>query len=84
MAETILWYIVLFAMGACVVSAYAIADDLLRQWDQRKNSKKKTEIKSQVAAKAEPVQPDVSAKAVVRGYDSATCFGRTRSFELMN
>jgi hypothetical protein len=73
-AETILWYILLLAIGAGVVFTYGIADDLLRQWHQRKNSKKKTEIESHRAVKPEPVQPAVSAKSVVRGYDSRDLF----------
>jgi hypothetical protein len=74
MAETILWYILLLAIGAGVVFTYAIADELIHQWHQRKNLKKKTEIESHRAIKPEPVQANVSAKPVVRGYDSRDLF----------
>jgi hypothetical protein len=74
MAETILWYILLLSTGAGVVFTYAIADELFHQWRQRKNKKKNTEIESHVAVKPEPVQPAISAKPVVRGYDSPDLF----------
>ncbi|HYT56570.1 MAG TPA: hypothetical protein VEQ38_17835 [Verrucomicrobiae bacterium] len=35
MADTILWYILLFAIGAGVLT-YGIADDLFHQWWQKK------------------------------------------------
>jgi hypothetical protein len=74
MADTIIWYILLLAIGAGVVFTYAIADELFHQWRQRKNLKKKTEIESHPAVKPEPVQPAVSAKSVVRGCDSRDLF----------
>jgi hypothetical protein len=74
MAETIVWYIFLFAIGAGVVFTYGIADDLFHQRHQRTNNKKKTEIESHRAVKLEPVQPVVSVKPVVRGYDSRDLF----------
>jgi hypothetical protein len=69
-AETILWYILLLAIGASAVFTYAIADELFHQWRQRKNMKKKTETENHRAVKPEPLQPAISAKPVVRGYDS--------------
>ena len=74
MADTILWYILLLAIGAGVVFTYAIADELFHQWHQRKNLKKKTETENTWVVKPEPVQPAVSAKPVVRGYDSPDLF----------
>ena len=74
MAETILWYILLLAVGAGIVFTYAIADEVFHQWRQRKNMKKKIETENHRAVKPEPVQPDVSAKPVVRGYDSPDLF----------
>jgi hypothetical protein len=74
MAETILWYVLLLAIGAGVVFTYGIADDLFYQWRQRKNKKKKPEIESNLGVTPEPVQPAVSAKPVVRGYDSRDLF----------
>jgi hypothetical protein len=76
MVETILWYILLLAIGAGVVFTYAIADEVFHQWHQRKNRKKQTEIENHPAVKLEPesVQPAVSAKSVVRGYDSRDLF----------
>jgi hypothetical protein len=71
-AETILWYILLLAIGAGVVFTYGIADELFHRWHQVKNNKKKTEIKLHRAVKPEPVQ--LSAKPVVRGYDSRDLF----------
>jgi hypothetical protein len=73
MAETILWYILLLAIGAGLVFTYAIADDLLHQWHQTKNLKNKTKSEKRRAVRPEPVRP-VSAKAVVRGYDSRELF----------
>jgi hypothetical protein len=74
MAETILWYILLLAFGAGVVFTYGIVDDLFCQWRQRKNMQKKVETGKYRAVKPEPVQPAVSAKPVVRGYDSRDLF----------
>ncbi len=74
MAETILWYILLLAIGAGVVFTYGIADDLLHRWRLRKKMKKKLETENHRTVKAEPVQPAVSAKPVVRGYDSRDLF----------
>ncbi len=74
MTETILWYILLLAIGAGVVFTYAIADELFHQWHQRKNLKKKTETENDRAVKPEPLQPAISAKPVVRGYDSRDLF----------
>jgi hypothetical protein len=74
MAETVLWYILLLAIGAGVVFTYAIADDLFYQWRQRKNMKKKTETENHRAVKTEPVQPAANTKSVVRGYDSPDLF----------
>jgi hypothetical protein len=74
MAETILWYVLLLAIGAGVVFTYAIADELFHQWHQRKNLKKKTETENDRAVKPEPLQPTISAKPVVRGYDSRDLF----------
>jgi hypothetical protein len=74
MAETILWYILLLAIGACIVFTYGIVDNLFHQWRQRKNMKKKVETENHRAVKPEPVRPAVSAKPVVRGYDSRDLF----------
>ena len=74
MADTILWYILLLAIGAGVVLTYGIADDLFHQWHQRKNMKKKTETENHRTVKPEPVQPAASAKPFVRGYDSRDLF----------
>jgi hypothetical protein len=74
MAETILWYLLLMAIGAGAVFIYGIADDLFYQWQQRKNNKKKPEIESHRVEKSEPVQPAISAKHLVRGYDSRDLF----------
>jgi hypothetical protein len=74
MAETILWYILLLAIGAGVVFTYGIVDDLFHQWHQRKNIEKKVETGNHRAVKPEPVQPTVSTKPVVRGYDSRDLF----------
>jgi hypothetical protein len=74
MAETILWYILLLAIGAGVIFTYGIVDDLFHQWRQRKNLQKKVETENHWAKKPEPVQPAVSAKPVVRGYDSRDLF----------
>jgi len=74
MTETILWYILLLAIGAGVVFTYAIADEFFHQWHQRKNLKKKTETENDRAVKPEPLQPAISAKPVVRGYDSRDLF----------
>ena len=74
MAETILWYLLLLAIGAGVVVTYGIADDLFYQWHQRKNNKKKTEIESHRVEKPERAQPGISAKPPVRGYDSRDLF----------
>jgi hypothetical protein len=74
MVETILWYILLLAIGAGVVFTYGIADELFHQRRQRKNMKKKTETESRRDIKPEPMQPAVSAKSVVRGYDSRDLF----------
>jgi len=62
------------AIGAGVVFTYAIADELFHQWHQRKNLKKKTETENDRAVKPEPLQPAISAKPVVRGYDSRDLF----------
>ena len=69
MAETIVWYILLLAIGAGVV-----VNDLFRQWSQRKNLNKKGETGNHRAVKPKPVQLTVSAKPVVRGYDSRDLF----------
>jgi hypothetical protein len=74
MAETILWYILLLAFGAGVVFTYGIVDDLFHQWRLRKNLKKKVETGDHQAVRPEPVQPAVSAKPLVRGYDSRDLF----------
>jgi hypothetical protein len=74
MAETILWYVLLLAIGAGVVFTYAIADELFHQWHQRKILKKKTGTENDRAVKPEPLQPAISAKPVVRGYDSPDLF----------
>jgi hypothetical protein len=74
MAETILWYILLLAFGASVVFTYGIADDLLHRWRLIKKMKEKLETENHRILKAEPVQPAVSAKPVVRGYDSRDLF----------
>ena len=50
------------------------SDDLRHLWRQRKNMKKKVETGNYRAVKPEPVQPTVSAKPVVRGYDSRDLF----------
>ena len=67
-------YIFLLAIRAGVVFTYAIADDLFRQSGQRKKNKKKTEIESHRAVELKPVRSAVSAKPVVRGYDSRELF----------
>ena len=74
MAETILWYILLLAIGAGVVFTYAIADEFFHQWHQRKNNKKKTEIENHRVDKPESQQPVISSKPLVRGYDSRDLF----------
>ena len=74
MAETIVWYILIFATGAGIIFTYAIADELFHQRRQRKNMKKETETESRRDIKPEPVQAAVSAKSVVRGYDSRDLF----------
>jgi hypothetical protein len=74
MAETILWYILLLAIGAGVVFTYAIADELFHQWRQRKDRKKKTETENHLAVKPEPMQRTVDTKLIVRGYDSPDLF----------
>ena len=74
MAETILWYILLLAIGAGVVFTYGIADDLFYQWQQRKNMKKETETEKHRSVKPKPLQPAVDTKPVVRGYDSRDLF----------
>jgi hypothetical protein len=75
MAETIVWYILLLAIGAGVVFAYGIADDVFHRWRQRNNMKKKLETENDQTVKAEPVQTAISTKpAVVRGYDSRDLF----------
>ena len=74
MAETILWYVLLIAIGAGVVVTYGIADDLFYQWHQRKNNKKKPKIESHRDEKPQPAEPDISAKPLVRGYDSRDLF----------
>ncbi|SRR6266498_5098662 len=74
MAETIVWYIFLFAIGAGVVLTYGIADDLFHQWRQRKNLKKKTENENQQAVKPKPMQRTVDTEPIVRGYDSPDLF----------
>ena len=74
MAETIVWYILLIAIGAGVVLTYGIADKLSHQWSQRKHNKKKTEIESHRTIRPEPVRLAVSAEPVVRGYDSPELF----------
>jgi hypothetical protein len=74
MAETILWYVFLLAIGAGVVFTYGIADDLFYQWHQKKINKNKNEIESRRFKKPETVQPGISAKHHVRGYDSRDLF----------
>jgi hypothetical protein len=74
MAETILWYVLLLAIGAGVVFTYAIADELFHQWHQRKILNKKTGTENDRTVKPEPLQPAISAKPVVRGYDSPDLF----------
>ena len=74
MTETILWYILLLAIGAGVVLTYGIADELFYQSHLRKKNKKKTEIESHRAVKPKPVQRTVDTKPVVRGYDSRDLF----------
>jgi hypothetical protein len=74
MAETILWYIPLLGHRGRF-SLYL--------WDRgrsislvasTKKMKKKLEAENHRTVKAEPVQPAVSAKPVVRGYDSRDLF----------
>jgi hypothetical protein len=69
MTETVLWYILLLAFGVGVVFTYGIVDDLFCQWRQRQNLKKKFETGNHRTV-PRPVQPTVSAKPVMRGYDS--------------
>src|SRR5688572_3985608 len=74
MAETILWYILLIAIGTGVVLTWGIADEIFHQWRQRTHNKKKTEIESHRAVRPQPVRPAVSAEPVVHGYDSPELF----------
>src|SRR2546426_4812802 len=74
MAETIVWYIFLLAIGAGVVFTYAIADDLFHQWRQRKNMKKQTETENHRSVKPKPGQPTPNSEPVVCGYDSRDLF----------
>ena len=74
MAETILWYILLLAIGAGVVFTYAIADDLYHQWRQRKNMNKNNETENHRAVRQNPVQRTIDIEPVVRGYDSPDLF----------
>jgi hypothetical protein len=74
MAETILWYILLLAIGAGVVFTYAIADDLFHQWRLRKNIKKKLETENHRAVERKAVQRTIDIEPIVRGYDSPDLF----------
>jgi hypothetical protein len=74
MAETILWYIFLLAIGAGVIFTCGIVEDLFHQRRQRKNLKKKVETRNDPAVRPEPVRPTIRGKPVVRGYDSRDLF----------
>jgi hypothetical protein len=76
MTETILWYVLLIAIGAGIVFVSAIADDLFDQWHQRRSILKKTEMESRggtfFSAEAERATNSklIDFTTVTRGYDS--------------
>jgi hypothetical protein len=61
MAETILWCLLLLAIGAGVILTYGIVNDLFHQWRLRKKMKKKLETGNHRTVKPKLVQLAVSA-----------------------
>jgi hypothetical protein len=75
MLETILWYVLLLAIGVGLVFTMESRTISVTNGIKEKNKKKKTETENHRAVKPEPpVQPAISAKPVVRGYDSRDLF----------
>jgi hypothetical protein len=80
MAEAILWYLHLIAIGAGIVFVYAIADNLFDQWHQRRSIRKQAKLqigggafRSAEADRA--VKPTLlDFNTVIRGYDSRDLF----------
>jgi hypothetical protein len=79
MAETILWYLLLIAIGAGTVFVYAISDNLFDQWHQRRNIRKqaKLQIGGGAFRSAEPdraLNATIDLSTTIRGYDSRDLF----------